>query len=99
VLLQTRHGLKCSSMGKPNVPGVFFYGRYSGSMDGTPRCIEGGVQVYICQGYGKIVYGRHGMGVEFYDTNFQTVFDFITFDCLFDSMDISLKLANLRLSR
>jgi hypothetical protein len=39
------------------------------------------------------------MGVEFYDTNFQTVFDFITFDCLFDSMDISLKLANLRLSR
>jgi hypothetical protein len=27
------------------------------------------------------------------------VFDFITFDCLFDSMDISLKLANLRLSR
>jgi hypothetical protein len=26
---------------------------------------EGGVQVYISQGYGKIVYGWHGMGVDF----------------------------------
>jgi hypothetical protein len=63
-----------------------------------PDAFEGGVQVYICQGYGKIVYGWHGMGVDFMIPSFRPCLVSLHL-IAYSTPSIPLQSASLRLNR